>query len=62
MELFKYPGVAKYRNKNGNRAILEKSLKEGSLELGLRKYGKYFGFAIMEYPHWVLMRNESANR
>lgn len=48
MELFKYPGVAKYRNKNGNRAILEKSLKEGSLELGLRKYGKYFGLAIME--------------
>lgn len=32
-ELFKYPGLAKYRNKNYNILILEKYLKEISLGL-----------------------------
>lgn len=50
-ELLKYPGVAKYRNKNGNRVILEKPLKEISLALDLKKLRKYFGLAKMERIH-----------
>lgn len=60
IEWFKSSGVAKYRNKNCNRVILEKSLKEIRLDMDLKRYGNYFGLAIMGHPYWVLMRNEFA--
>lgn len=38
-------------DKNCNRVILEKSLKERRLDMNLKKYGDYFGLALMGYPY-----------